>query len=355
MLRTLTAISLILPLLPCQQQKPLKPRQFLFDDYTSVVHLDMKRVCDLEIWETVVGSPLGVVLAKGQEEIGFPLERLDAITTVFRWDDAEKEMREITVLEGHAPLTRAEDRYDRWIKDEIHGQAVLRDSWAKGGLSFDWTDKVRIEGREQFLAPVLAGKPRIGLPAADVMSLTVGIKDLLGYVVFDLRTDSFRNVFLRDVMPDASWPEGDAPTFFCARVAAIGDPDDSHVQLEMVVRHGKAGAGVAATQKQVEAGIQQLLDEPKLRLIRPMLKKIKREVDGSDAIWRVDLGRSRNVVGNLAGMSLPWLFLARGQMQAVQAQAQAVQIDIVEAEEVEEEEVEPEEPVPHGGGGGGGN
>ncbi|MCK5941540.1 MAG: hypothetical protein KAI24_06195, partial [Planctomycetes bacterium] len=79
---------------------------------------------------------------------------------------------------------------------------------------------------------------------------------------------------------------------------------------------------------------------PEARLFKPLLKKVEHERSGSDAVWRVDVGRARNAAGMLGGMA-PFLFVART--------AQAVPAAALQAVEVEETEEEAEEPAAKNG------
>jgi hypothetical protein len=203
----------------------------------------------------------------------------------------------------------------------------------------------------ELLRGVLAGKPRNGLPSADVMAFTAGAKDCLLYFVVDLKHDAGSRqeleTFVGETLGDVEWPDGDAPTMIGGRVLATGDEDDPHLTLELVVRHGTVGKGLAVSEQAVDDGIGKLEKLSEARLFWPILRRIERSRSGTDAVWRVDLGRARHADGLLT-TATPFLFLY-GTTRAMQAQG----LQVIEVEEVAEEEPANEKAKEKPGKGGG--
>src|SRR5690606_27674576 len=104
MLRTTLATLSLLALLPAQDA--LQARQFLFDDYTSVVTIDLARIRELGIWDEIGASVLKLAIGQVEQDLGFPLAHRNRVTSVSRWDEQSHRLDEIGVLEGNAELTR---------------------------------------------------------------------------------------------------------------------------------------------------------------------------------------------------------------------------------------------------------
>lgn len=336
--------SLSLPTSLSAQQEPqadkrLQARNFFFDNYSSVATVDVQRLRELGILDELHSSLMEIALAQMEQSMGFSVDALNRVSTVSRWNPDDLRMQDITVMESASELPYPKELESwRWTMDKLGSWDILRRAYDQSDIDVHVHKTLRVSGPEQFLRPVLQGKPRAGLPSADLMSLSVGAKNLLGYVVMDLRESNYLDLFCREMLPDAKWPEGDRPTFLCLRLRATGDEDDPHLALDLVVRHKQAGEGVAATHQAIDAALQAVRKDPRSRLFRPLLKKIESKVDGMDARWDLDLGRSRMVVGGMITTLLPFVFLA--------SEAQGVALRAAQVIEVTEEEIVVEEPPP---------
>jgi hypothetical protein len=146
--------------------------------------------------------------------------------------------------------------------------------------------------------------------------------------VLDLKSDDVAQKqlqsVLREELADIEWPPGDAPTAAFGRAFASGNEDDPHLVVEFVLRHDIAGEGLAITERAVQAGIEQLTKLPQARLFRPLLEQIANERRGTDATWRLDVGRARDAAGVVV-MLAPFLFLA-GSDAAPAVQAPPLQV-----------------------------
>ncbi|MCA8966293.1 MAG: hypothetical protein H6838_13265 [Planctomycetes bacterium] len=326
------------------QAKPPTARQFLLDDYTTVVHLDMKAVRDTGVWDEMGASTLRVVCNFLDDQFGFSLDQLDRITSVQapRVENGQVvATNEVVVVEGNDDLGEiADPGHNRYAELAIGAYTLRTDQWMENEAYVQVTPKLRVHGSPGLLTPVLTGKPRTGLPSPDVMAFTAGKKQLLFYAISDLRQPASMRKLVEEALPDAGWPQDDKPTFVCLSILASGDPDDPHLTAELVLRHGAAGPGLAASEKAVTAALERLAKLPQARAVWPLLKKVAHESDGSDALYRVDLGRARHVGGMLATMSPFLLFASSQEMQA----APAMQVQVLE--EVTEEVEEPPPPPP---------
>lgn len=303
-----------------QQEKQLLPRQFLLDDYRTVISADFKRLRDTGIWDELNGSALKLIVSMIEKEMSFKLDHLDRITST-QQPPPKKEGRDygrvhqVTVLEGNRDLGKVDDDSSRYTTELVGKQEILLDGWSSDAV-LQLRANVRIYGAVELLKPVLSGKPRTGRPSADVLSFTAGKENLLAYLVADTLHHPQPRKSLARMLPDAKWPEDDAPTHMCVRVLATGDEDDPHVTLEFSIRHGKDGAGLVATEKAVTDSLAKLKKMNELRLLRPILKKVEHERDGTDAVWRADLGRARQAMG-LLGSLAPFMFFA-GEVEVQQ-------------------------------------
>ena len=355
MLRTPLVLTLLLA--GAAAQDKLDTRRFMVHDYKNVVSADLSLLHKYEIWDDLEASALNIAFGMAEKELGFPLQKLDRFSmTMFFPDEEQREegahTQRMFVLEGREELALS-GRMLESHEEVAHGDHTLyQREWSPDEAFVRPTPKVQVWGHADVIKGALDGTRRPGLPSADVMSLSVGRGKRLAYLVADLSERSARNTFLRDLFEGSEWPEDDMPTFFAARVLITGDDeDDLHLALEVVLRHAKVGDGVAASSAAVDAALKRGIEMPQLRLFRKILKGAEKKTSGSDVVVRVDLGRTRDAVGNLAMVIAP-LFL----MSAREVAAEPLEVVEV-AEEVTEEVEEPPPPPPPeqpaGGGGGG--
>lgn len=317
------------------QTKAPHARQFLFDGYTTAMSLDMKKVRDTGAWDEINVSTMKMIFGLIEKQCGFPLDRLDRTTLVRERapDGQERRAREVIIIEGNGDLGQPKDvESGRYATTAIGDYSLMVDQWSASDQAMvKVTPKLRVLGPTELVTDVLKGKPRGGLPSGDVMSFTAAKKGLLGYIVADLENDDSARLALKDVLPDAEWPADDKPTFICIRLLVSGEEDDPHLKLEVVLRHGKDGEGLVASEKAVADALQKVKKIKETRIIWPILRKIQHERDRTDAIWRVDLGRARNVGGMLGTLS-PFLMFSSASSVAPAQRGVILEID----EEVEE-------------------
>jgi hypothetical protein len=345
MLRCVLLLALCAPL--AGQSKPkLRAQSFHFDDYRTFLQLDAAALRDTGVWDELYVSGLEAFVVLVREQFGFDADHLDRLTLtggmVLTGDDA-RAFEAVVVLEGNAELEPPGDLGgDSYELTTIGGHDVYTYRW--GGDAFVApTPKLQVYGKPALLRPVLEGRPRAGLPSPDVMAYTAGKQNTLLQWVVDLDQDPQLRAELQDFaeaeLAGLRWPEADAPTTLAGRIAATGDEDDRHVLLEVVLRHGTAGDGLARSEEIGSAGIAALKKLPQARMFWSLLKRVEFERSGTDAVWRVDLGRARSV-GGLLTTATPLLLLGLTTVRVVQ---QAVGQQLLE--EVEEE-VEPPPPPP---------
>lgn len=318
-----------------------KARNFRFDDYRTVIQLDMKAVRDTGIWDELGGSMLKLAIAQVEQQLGSPLDAIDVVTTVRARPSGDAiggRFAEVTTIEGNAELGLPEEVARQYEPSKVGAYTVYVDSWDDGGLC-RVTPKLQVYAPRELLEHTLAGHVQNGLPSSDVMAFTAGRKNVLFHTVLDLAVDDFPRQWLLEVLEGVEWPEGDAPTFAFLVGQAVGDEFDPHIQLELVLRHATPSAGLDVTVAAVDRALAKLAEVPEARMLVPLLKKIERERDGPDAIWRVDVGRARDAAG-LIGMLAPMMLVAR-----TVEQVQALPVQVEEVEEPAEEEQQ-------GGGGG---
>ncbi|MBL8751896.1 MAG: hypothetical protein JNK15_01240 [Planctomycetes bacterium] len=286
------------------QPKPLTARSFLPDEHRMAVHADIVAMRDRGIWDELQASVMKLAFKQMEKELGFPLASLDRVTMVGEIDGADAERprtREVLVLEGNTDLAM-HDRVRGWEVFDVGGRDLRR----SGNRCWVQPDpKLQVQGDESLVRPVLEGKPRAGMPCADVMSLLSGRKDQLAWFVFDVTHPKLRQGSLGQLFPGVEWPAGDAPTFVCLRVVMLGEDDDPHLGFEAVVRHAKEGDGLAVTEKAADEFVARLRDDPKLRLLKPVLAKAEKKRDRTDVVYRADFGRARDAVGLAATLVLP--------------------------------------------------
>tara|TARA_R110002072_G_scaffold100429_6_gene221212 strand:- start:361 stop:1497 length:1137 start_codon:yes stop_codon:yes gene_type:complete len=343
-----TACSALFPLPTLRaQDKPPAARQFLLDEYRTVIHANLKLWRDSGVWDEVSGGATKLMISLIEKEMAFSLDRLDSVTSVQEplvkagEEPAMHQMPlQITILQGNGDLgdPAGNDNERRYQEAKVGDYRLLLDQWSNNAV-VQVSPQLRVYGPTEMLKSVLAGKPRTGLPSADVLSFTAGKQNLLAYMVADVKNHRQPRESIEAILPDAGWPEDDKPTHMCLRLLATGDEDDRHLMLELAVRHGKDGEGLVATEKAVTAAIKRLRELQEARIVRPLLKKIESERDGTDGVWRVDLGRARNAM-SLLGTLAPFMMYTTG------ARVQQVQQGVMVVEEVVIEEAEEVAPKP---------
>lgn len=340
--------------------KKIDPRCFMVHDYTNVVAADFAIMRRLEIWDDFKASALNVAFGLAKKQLGFSLDVVDRFTMTMAFPNQAEQDKgarptRMSVFAGAAPLPMSASVLAT-NKSQKHGRHTLyQQEWDEELAYVQPSKNLQAWGDVRVLKAALDGKRGPGLPSSDVMSLSAGRGNRLAYMVADLSNRMARKTFLEDLLAGTEWPADDMPTFLAARVLATGDEDDLHLELEGTLRHAKVGEGLQVSDKAIDALIQRGIAMPQLRMFRKILKNAEKKTSGSDVTVRVDLGRSRHAIGNLAMVMAP-LFLMGTEAQARPVRAdRAVQVEEV-TEEVEIVEPPPppppEEPKPGGGGGG---
>jgi hypothetical protein len=233
-----------------------------------------------------------------------------------------RRMREVQVLEGNVPLPVQPKHRLAWAATRVGEHDVLRDN-DRRELYWQPTPHMQIYGSEAALSPILEAQSHNGLPCADLMSLmSRPAVTFAGYAI-DLSHPVMGRGMLAELFPQAEWPEGESPSFLCARANVTGDIDDPHIEIEATLRHTREGDGLDVTEAAADALLARLREEPRLRTLRPLLAKVEKRRNRGDLVLVVDLGRARQVVGLLAPLALP-LF-----MPVVQA-ARVIEVQVEE-------------------------
>lgn len=100
------------------------------------------------------------------------------------------------------------------------------------------------------------------------------------------------------LFPGAEWPADGGLTHLLLRLRSVGDAGDPHLEVEAVLRHSKAGDGVGITARAAAAWLQRAKDDPQFRAVRELWGSLVQEVDGTDLVLRLDLGRARDGAPN---------------------------------------------------------
>jgi len=331
-------------------QDALDPRRFMVHDYTNVVAADFLAMRELEVWDELASSALKMVLPMAEKELGFSLDVIDRATMTMALPGAGEERGEhqrMLVFESKQELGKPQ-RIESY-ESHTHGGHVIYARHRGSSESFVWPGRgLHVIGNAKVIEQAIDGERKPGLPSADVMSLSAGRGRRIVHLVADLADRSARRTFLEGLFTDSEWPADDMPTFFAGRVTVTGDEDDRHLSLAVTLRHAKVGEGVKASDKAIDALLERAKGMQELRLFRKILKSAKKETRGSDVVVQVDLGRTRDAIGNLAMVMAP-LFLMSGTEAAMEAPAVRVQA-VPAAKKAPQQQAEAEKPKPAGGG-----
>jgi hypothetical protein len=298
--------------LPLAAQTKLTGKSFLPPDYTNVVSVDLAAMRALGIWDDIEASVLKVAFKAMEKELGWPLANLDRITAVavVNADAADmavigRDLRQVFVLEGNAPLALSPATQQHGAQETIGEYQVRVRHGSDQSVYVNPRPELQVWGSRGLIAPVLEGTPSNGQPAADLMSLLSGRGDTFAYFVFDTRSVPFRQRFVVGFLGEAGWPDDDFPQFLSVRVRAIGKKDDPRLQVDAVLRHAKAGAGLQATEKAVKAWLTKSAADPRFAAMKSLWSKVEVKMQAGDLVVGLDLGRSRDAVGALTALALP--------------------------------------------------
>jgi hypothetical protein len=294
-------------------QKPIDAKAFLPTDYRNVVFVDLATIRKKGVWDELEASVLKAAFKQIEKESGIELKALDRLTAVAvpGADDAERRSNqppdhtEVFVLEGNVRLGMSESVRQNWAEEQVGAFATRVQRGGMNTMCVAPKPEVLVTGSESIVRPVLEGKPNAGLPCADVMSLLSGRAEPLAYFVFDVAAPFLAEHLLHEVFPDAVWADGQSPVFLCVRVLATGDADDPHLVLEAVLRHTAAGPGMDVSAKAADALLERLAAMPQMRAVKPVLRRVEKKRDRSDLVYSLDLGRTRDAIGQLAVLALP--------------------------------------------------
>ncbi|MFT6083037.1 MAG: hypothetical protein ACJA0V_004805 [Planctomycetota bacterium] len=354
-LRSLSCLALALVCsAPAAQDKKFAPRDFMIPNYENLMFVDIKAMRDREIWDELESSVMNLAFTQMERELGFPIEDLDRISVSMAFGGAKKSgmstgpVDTIRIFEGNKPLPVHESMAgNRWQREQIGDYEVWRRKNSSEDMFVQPCDTMQVWGTSAALQPALQ-KKRVALPSAEIMSFLSGRDATLACFVFGLNHPQTKQRFLADMLGGGDWPEDDMPQLLGARLLATGDEDDPHLTVEAVLRHQKAGDGIKVTEALSDGLLEKFRANPQMRLLRPLLKKVVKEVDGTDLVLRLDLGRVRNAVGHLATLALP-MFMG-GEARSKEAHAREKAAKDSPPKEKKQPKTKPAKQVEAGGG-----
>lgn len=308
----------VLALSSLAAQQPFKASDWLPDDYRNFVQVDLKALRDQGVWDELESSALKMLFTMMEKEAGFALTALDRVTQVAMFPaDAPpgQDAQRVVVLEGNEELPVPERiaRSTSYQPAKVGEFEVMRS--VRDWLFFRPRPEVQVEGDLAVLQHTLEGKPGLGAPCADILSLRSTRKTSLIEFAVDLTAELPRQQVLGKLFAGHEWPAGDAPQLVYGRLHGTGDADDPHVVCEVVLRHLKAGEGLATTAKALDELFAKAQEVPQAAMLRPLIAAIERSTDHGDLILKLDLGRARDAAGKLA-MAMAPLLLAGERVEA---------------------------------------
>lgn len=324
--RFLAVVPMFAVAVAAQDPKPVDARTFLPEGRDTVLFADLASMRTSGVWEDIEVSGLKVVLPQLEKELGFPLARLDRATMVVFPNGDEDGPKRLVMFEGNGELP-IPDRVARGAYDEgtLGAHVVYRNRFHTSSWFVRPRADLQVMGHEEFVAPVLRGERGPGAPTADVMSLMSRRGDSAFYLLVGLQDARARAETLGQLFPDTQWLAEDAPTHLLLRGRTIGDPDDLHAEVELVIRHRTEGEGLAVSEGAVDGLIERLRKEPALASLRSLWRSVEKRRDHSDLCVAVDIGRTRDAVGKVAMLAAAfWL----QPVQAVQARAAAAPVPV---------------------------
>lgn len=344
------------------QDKPatVDPRWFLPADHEHLVCLDLGVVRETELLDAVENSMLGPFFTLMEQELGFGLAQLDRITWVHESAVGEPGAggwTDVVLYEGNQPLGEAPGEGEGWKSERVGATDVwFRTAWQFESWLWPRPEvKVVLSGSEERVRDrVEAGLRKVrrrGAPCADLMSLLAERTKPLAVVAGSFSNRENKQL-LKDLLPDVTWPEGDAPKFAAMRLVLGAEAEDRHVLLRCTVRHATDGAGMAVTRRLVDDLLAKGKKDRRLSVVNKVLRGAEVRSDGIDLHVILDFGRERDAAGILTTA-----MAAAGALFAFEVEEPRAEVQIVGEtvpQQVEEPPPPPQQPGGQGGGNGGG-
>ena len=313
-----------------QQPAPIPAKAFLPDGHDTILVADLAAMRASGVFDDLEATLMGASLPHMEKELGFPLARLDRATMVVESPGREGEpVRRLVLFEGNAELA-VPDRVWRgqYEEETLAGHTLLRNVRSTFSVFTRPQPSLQVMGHEDTIVPVLGGKRGPGAPSADVMSLLSTRGGNLAFAVIACTDPRARREVLEPLLPDAKWPDGDAPTHLLVRARCTGEADDPHVEIEAVLRHRLAGPGLAASEQSVDAALGKLREDGRWQVLRPLLARLQKRTDRSDLCLSVDLGRTREAAGYFAMAGAALMFARTAAVEAAAAAAVPVPVRV---------------------------
>lgn len=295
------ALGLLAAALPAQQA--CRAEDYFDDGYRSIVSVDFAQIRGSGVWDEMDIGAAKLLLHLVEQQLETSFEDLDRFRMVsfagLPKAVGEEPGSNLMIVERNVPFGPPDGVVGGRLRREQVGAHELLYQEGFGYGQCQPAPNVRLIGRLAHLRKKLAGPKQPGLPCPDIMSLLSERKSgLLGYVVVDLGAVELGEDLLPEV-PAGTWPADDRPQFGMVRLAAVGEVDDPHLVLEVVVRHLKSGAGVMVTDRLVRRELEAVIKAPQWRRFAKMLKHREQIINAGDLSVTVKIGRARNAIGVL--------------------------------------------------------
>ena len=319
-------LSLSLTPLLAQQ---LSGADFVIPDTQTRIAIDLAAVRELGVWTELETSVLGPVLKRIEKELGFPLAGLDRFGVSLLQPAGAGPLggKQVLVWEGNRELAVPEFYVDApWQAERIDEFEVRRRSRTRGEELFVKVNPaLLVHGQADCVELVLRGKQRATPMPPDLQSLLSGRERRLGWIVLDLASEAARNRFLVQVLGAelSAWPASGLPTHLSAQILVAGEAAEPHLQVRVVLRHGKDDDAVAVSQRALDSRVGKMREDARLQRIQPLLAGAAAVRDATDAVVQVDFGPVHDAVAGIATLLLPVL----GRGSEVDAKPQPAKTD----------------------------
>lgn len=361
MRRALSIVCLLLATNAVSAQD-VTARSFLPRDYTFELRADMVGLVDSGIWDVVERSMIRLALVAFREEYGFDIADLDRVRFAQRVDpqpgrrtDLPPRYVQVWILEGSDRVGTErlpEEVRERSGATTAGGVTVFElpygaevASPAPGlfvhartiGMSYASDDE---EPQPGLVTRTLRGERRGGAPVPELVPLTASPHALV--VLAGVSTEEMP--LSAETMPPfpAGWFHPDSAPIG-VRIQLVRRPGTGTFALELLVRF-ESEAGALHMARGFDDSRAVLAEDPETRGFAKILEPVRKETDGSDLTFVLELGTERQAVARLSQLfatAVPLLWLSAGDAQQVQIAVQAVEAGPVEVEAEEPPEPEP--------------
>ena len=271
---------------------------FVPGDHRCEVVIDFAALRDTGLIDDLQASMMGMMLKQAEKEMGVPFAALERIRLYPELPDSESDSQQggIAIIEGNDKMSMPDKAGKETAK--IGDYEVVLDSASDDpDLWVDVGPGLLVYGTRHVVAPLLDGSKKAGPTNAELAALGGGDGVLFKAAMF-LSPAMFGGANPMEEMGI------DLPETGAVRLVSETVDDEDTFVLEVVARFADAEKGPEAMVQMAMAQLQGMAAHPMMgEQLKPMMEKLDIKAQGNDAVARLKLGTSRELVTALSGLA----------------------------------------------------